>query len=533
MTAPPATPWTDVDEAPAPAPMEPSEAAQAVIGHMMVSGPLCVAVLGALDPADMPDPWSMAALQAIRQEATEDGVVDIVVVQAEMRALCPDADRKALNAYLVRALEAASLSSQSEGADVCRARCLHAVGYLRRLARQRAVGAAEAALLEARTLTDRRRAAAALERAERARDEVGIVESISALRWDLAEEMERPERPPAEELVERVFTRPSVNIVFGPSQSGKSYGLQQAMLDLIGGGGAWYGHEALQIRPASTRFGGEPDRVLWVFGSEDTTDRVLRRARTIWTQGPHREKPVPAGRYVVRTPPPGVLLGTESGTRWLAEAVASDKPSVLVCDTIASLTDPSSMSSDKAECVGPFLRAFHALRDRAGVTSFLVHHTRKGGADPRRTTEEKADSMLGSQAWRALADGVFLVQTIDGNMDRIALKSIKGKDLTRQMLPCVSRMGPAGRIEAAEDDAADWEAQEAAQEAPGSRGRPRRDLGAELAAEIRSRGRLDVREAARALGLSEGRWRAERARVTDELLGLGYPVVSGAWVSGG
>lgn len=348
------------------------------------------------------------------------------------------------------------------------------------------------------------------------------------------------DRPPLPEpIIERLLPRRSVCVLFGAPSSGKTWSLANACADLIMGGGCFVGDDRLQIRPYSTRYGGDPDVVLWIYGSEDTAEDIVGRMLDAVASGPHAGKEIPRGRLHVVTPPHELTLDTSEGMEWVLRTADQVRATVVVLDTVASLCDLDV--SDNGE-VRTFMRRAHRLRDSGdeGRVVVLVHHTRKAGTDPRASLGgSKADSMMGSQAWRALSDQVILVDAVDGRTDgEVTVRSFKSKRLGPDVLRATRVTMPAGqsRFRALEEgeDASTLEGDaKAHEEALRSRGggRPRRDYVAELAEAVEARGRLPVDEAPAVLSVSVSRWRKVRDEVIRGLAHAGFPVVSGVFVT--
>lgn len=248
--------------------------------------------------------------------------------------------------------------------------------------------------------------------------------------WDLADFLDE-EIAAADELVEGLFTRPSVNMVFGPSGSGKSWWLLALVLD-IATGPAWRPH--CLDRPVHAR---AQDAVLWVFGSEDTEARVKYRAQKVHRSGPAGDAEHAPGTFRAQALPPEVgNLDSDAGCAWLRTRIEQTGATVVVVDTVGSTT---SLDATKGPEVKPWLRRLHALRDELGVTVFLVHHTRKKPPDARSRSMlgGLADSMLGAQEWRSMTDGCVLVDCDDGQptldpvrgTGGVTFRVVKGKDV--------------------------------------------------------------------------------------------------------
>lgn len=143
---------------------------------------------------------------------------------------------------------------------------------------------------------------------------------------------------------------------------------------------------------------------------------------------------VPDGLFTFATPPDGVALGTPAGWRWISELLDRLKPTILVLDTIASLTGESIDASDAGDVV-PFMRHLHDLRDKRSLVIFGLHHTRKQGNDAKSSQAQKADAMLGSQAWRSMSDAVLMLDAQEGDTTDVSVKLVKTKDLDQPAPP--------------------------------------------------------------------------------------------------
>lgn len=365
---------------------------------------------------------------------------------------------------------------------------------------------------------------AALEDLRAAQERRAAIDSGAATRpvgsRDLTELFAAGAPPPADVLVERLIARPGVTIVFGASGSGKSYALKAAMLDLVMGGGAFAGVESFQIRPRSTRFGDDPDVVLWVFGSEDTEARIHRRALEVFSSGPHAGKQLAPGRFRVASPPPGVCLGSREGIRWLDRQIAHARASVVILDTIQSLTS-ATIEANRGDQVARWMSDLHRLRDKHQAVILPVAHTSKTPGDAK-SPRTKADSLLGSQAWRALADGLVMIDAPDGDASQAIVRVLKGKDIDDPPPPTrIAFDGAAKRFHEALDDAPPPH--------PEMRpGRPPAILIGDILA-LRDGHPDGVRWTAipALIGASKSTWYDRRAGIQDELLALGHVVVGG------
>jgi len=394
-----------------------------------------------------------------------------------------------------------------------------ATEVVRRLARTRREREAAKALLLAKTESDRASALIALRHADRpARNAV----SPDAWEWDFAKVHAEEEPAPPDEFIERMIVRPSVNVMFGPPSSGKSWALLNSCLDAVHGGGCFADVEMLQIRPRVSKFGGDPESCLWVFGSEDTERRMRSRTRTSYRNGPHHDKDPAEGRFTFTTPPADLLLNHAAGQRWLEQKIARLRPSILVLDTVASLTG-ESLDVNKAEQVGPWLKWLHRLRDVYGLIVWIVHHTRKGGQDPKSAGGAKADAMLGAQTWRSLSDAVVMLDAIDGDTAKVTLRVVKAKDIDAPPPALHLTLDPeSARFRELLED-------EAAPERPRNRGGRAAKVTTAAVLALRSShpDGIDWSAMPEKLGAGRSTWFRERGPIQDELSSLGHVVVGG------
>lgn len=334
---------------------------------------------------------------------------------------------------------------------------------------------------------------------------------------------EEPEAKP-ENLVEGLITRPGIVILFGASGSGKSYAAMALGLDLVGGGGCFCGADGLQIVSRSDRLG-EPDRVLWVYGTEDPRRRIKERARELWATGPHGHKPLAPTRFKMASPG-ARCLGTAEGLAWLRREVESSKATVVFLDTIQSLTQ-ATLDPSNGQDVARWLSALHRLRDDFGCVIIPVCHTSKTPTDSR-TMRGKADSLLGSQAWRALSDGVVMLDCPDGDASLGTLRMIKGKDVDDPPRPMRVSMDPdTKRFYPADED------EEGnvipASERRDARGGRKADYGARdvLALRAEHPAGIEWEKVGKLLGMSRSNWSRRRQVLQDDLLRAGCVVVGG------
>lgn len=337
--------------------------------------------------------------------------------------------------------------------------------------------------------------------------------------WDLADAIAAAEEPPVDEFVARLFPRPSLNLVFGPPSSGKSWAFMALLLDAVcHGGGSFLGADELSIQSTVN------DRALWVFGAEDTDARVRRRLRCLW-RGNHAEPP-PQGLFTYATPPAGVLLNTPEGWKWLENLIVTKSITLLALDTVASLT-PGTLDVNKAEQVAPFMGKLLELRARHNLVLFALHHTRKASTELRKALVSHADSMLGAQTWRALADGCLMLDSQDGDTSKVTVRCVKAKDIDEPPPSfSVTLERPSARFRPLEDD-----------ETPPERlpahtsGRPQK-LSAQSVLDLRPKFPHGIPwnqpSICSALDLSRRSWFNHRERVSNDLLALGCVVISGS-----
>lgn len=347
------------------------------------------------------------------------------------------------------------------------------------------------------------------------------VETVASS-WDFADLAIEEDDPPPDEFVSRLFVRPSFNLVFGPPQAGKSWAVMALCLDAVMGGGNFLGCEELYIKPLRDLRDGKPERVLWVFGTEDTRARVKRRLKTLHASGPHAGKDIPRGSFIVASPPDGASLHTPAGWRWLVAKVKATEATILVLDTIASLTG-STLDVKKDEQVVPFMTQVNRLRSELGLIVFGLHHTRKGSSDAKKGSESKADAMLGSQAWRALSEGVLMLDALDGDTSKVKAISVKAKDIDRPLPPVlVTLESPSGRFRQLDED-----------ETPAEREQVRSGRQSKCSVDnvltLRRKHPDGVlwREIREKLDIPDGTWKNHSSRLQSDLLAKDHVVIEG------
>lgn len=355
--------------------------------------------------------------------------------------------------------------------------------------------------------------------------EEGQTTPVAASSWDMAALRNEPPEPEARQFVHRLFVRPSVNIIFAPAQSGKSWAIKGLCVDAVTGGGKFLGCEDLDIFPLRDDFKTDPppqERVLWVFGNEDTKARVRRRTENL-LQG----RELPHGRFVIATPPGALSLHLEEGWRWLLEQIELHQPSILVFDTLTSLCGHTLDINDNFE-VARFMNRVNALRDQKQLVVFIIHHSKKGTDDPKKTRGEKADSMIGASALRSLADGVLNMAAKDGNTQDITVVSIKAKDIPNPIPSFrVCLENPSARFRVLEDDEAAPEREAVATK---TGGRPAK-FSADAVLALRPRFEAGIAWQSSiicdALEIGTSTWGARREDVLNDLIRRGCCLVDG------
>lgn len=408
------------------------------------------------------------------------------------------------------------------------ANAVHYARIVRTLSLERRLLAAASAHRQATIEHGNGLAAAAFERLTQAREELERFQRAEtaaprATSWDFADLAREGPAPPPVEFVSRLFVRPSLNMVFGPAQAGKSWAIMALLLDAVLGGGCFLGGDELQILPLRELRDGKDEVALWVFGNEDTKDRVRSRLQTLLASGPHAGKDVPPGRFIIASPPPGVAMNSPSGWRWLEGKIAETKATLVAMDTVASLCG-ASLDVNKAEQVGPFMGRLLDLRERLNLVVFLLHHTRKGSQDQKRNVGSHADAMLGAQTWRALSEACLMFDGKDGDTAEVHVRSVKAKDVARPIPPLRATLDPqTARFRPLDEDEAPPE-----REKTGHGGRPSR-CSAENVFALRGDfpDGLPWSDVARLLGVPDKTLGNNAARLKGDLIDQGCAIIDG------
>lgn len=498
----------------APSALYDTEAEIAVLGSMILDRDAYRAIAEIVQPSHFYHGPHADVFRAIDRLAQDDEAIDATLLAAAMRK-AGTLDRVGGTAFIVRIMQSVPTVANAT----------HYATLVRDLAKKRdLIAAADRYAAAARNGTEAAEWKTLAEVREKLTKDDGEPEKPDYPRFDLATQLLLPPPPPPVQLVERVFTRPSVNVVFGPAGSGKSFMLLQTMLDLVMGGGAFCGFEEYQILAPATPTGSfEPaktDKCLWIYGSEDSSQRMDIRSRKTFGSGPHYDKPAPADRFVYVTPPPGIFLGDDPGWKWLDAVIALEAPTVMVLDTVGSLVS-DSVDGSRNDHVTTFLRHFHRYRDNLGISTFCVNHSRKGGNDPKKFKESAADSMLGAQAWRAQSDGLLLVHALDGDTEHALIRCLKSKDIERpipHLAVCLNK--DIGRFEPRDPD------EESVPDRPAGRP-PKCSTNAVLALRALHPAGVSWDSLWTLLGCAERTWNNNRKTIQSELLTRGHTVVGG------
>ena len=327
------------------------EAEIAVLGSMILEPDAIRIVLEILTAADFYRGPHADLFRVLDEMAQDDEAIDLLLLRKRLqdKGLL---DRIGGTSFLSRVMATVPTSANAA----------HYARIVRDLSRRRDVVVASARFEAASRKEDASAEWAALEMARRRLAESlrGEEDERPLILDDAADMMEEPEEGPPESLIERLIVRPGVVILFGASGSGKSWALMAGLYDLVHGGGAFCGVEGFQIKARTTRFGDEPDRVLWVYGSEDNRRRIKRRIRTCGQHGPHAGKTLGSGLFMPTSVPEGACLASPKGLAWLRRAIEQTKATVVVLDTIQSLV--SSIDTNKGELVAPFILSARVAR---------------------------------------------------------------------------------------------------------------------------------------------------------------------------
>lgn len=358
-----------------------------------------------------------------------------------------------------------------------------------------------------------------LAKARAALDEFEHAPKAEVVAQDFAVTVDDPDPPAPPMFIDRLIVRDSLNIFFGPPASGKSWSMMSLGLDAVTTGGTLFGSEELRIRIPED---GREEVVLWIYGSEDNSARILRRLKKLHGKG-DPNYPLRPGKFLYQTPPDGVLLHLEQGWRWLTALIEKYKPTVLVLDTIASLTAGLLNVRDEGEVL-PFMQRLLRIRTKHRVTILAGHHTSKPAKDESRSTASKASSMLGSQAFLSLTEGCFMVEAKDGDTSNATFRCVKTKDVENPI--------PALRISLDRDTGRfqmlDEEEQAPAREVVTKKmGRPARDYATELEAIIAKEGYVHTSLIPKVLGIEPSTWGNHRVRVCNTLSDRGYVILEG------
>lgn len=229
--------------------------------------------------------------------------------------------------------------------------------------------------------------------------------------------------PPVDELIAGVLARGGVNVIYGPSGSCKSWAAMDLALAAVSGAGMFVGLDEAQV---TLPHDGKPDRVLWLYGSEDSRRRVKSRFLALAAHHPMADLSAIATR-------PCPDLDSPSGLARLRRLIAVHEATIVFVDTVSSAT---SLDLGDATVVKPFITALQRINDDTGAMINLLHHARKASSD-KTFNPHAADNLLGSVQWRNLCAGIILVHAQDGDVGvqgrGIDIVVVKSKDLDKQM----------------------------------------------------------------------------------------------------
>lgn len=396
MTAP-REPWESAP-GPRPTPSEPivdpltgtvpggkPDAEVAVLAGALLDADACAALLERGDEGWFTHPHRAAVFRAIRhaREDTPLNGVDVIAVRENLRSL----DVAGAASTLARILEHPPIGTHwSVSLDICdRATHERQIEKLRNILARTDPGPQQDMVID--RLQQLREVAPG-----------SAAEQVDTLADFIAEDPE----PPVDELISGVLARGGVNLLFGPSGSGKSWAALDLALAATAGAGHFCGIEEAEIRP---REDGSTERVLWLYGAEDNRRRVKTRMLALT---PHHSMARP--EHIAARP--CFDLDSPAGIARVRALILQLKSTLVFVDTVSSAT---TLNLSKEEVVKPFLTALLRVADSTGVTFVLVHHTRKAGKDVA-FNPYALDNMLGSGQWRNLASGIILVHGEDGDI---------------------------------------------------------------------------------------------------------------------
>ena len=410
--------------------LEDLESELVVVGELILAKPPeARSIFAILRDTDFRFPSSRFLFQAARDVLERDGAIDSALVRSEIAARNGHTPKTA-SADLLTAMSAAVSTANLKLHAKALAK-LRALDDIQTASRRIGYAASPTGRETAKlALAD---AEARLQQVEEWRDEAETPAPTEEV-WDLAEALTRDPPDPPEELVEGLITRPSVNLIFGPPSSGKSWAAMHLAILAAYGAGNYLGNPDTPVFPHRTTDGAIDERVLWIFGSEDNQRRIELRLRRLISADPVSGWAPARGVFSYKTPVPGLHLGTKDGREWVTRLLDKTKPTILALDTIASLTGDAIDSYDPKDVV-PFMGWLHELRDSRQLTILGLHHTRKEAPDGKKSSASKADTMLGTQAWRSMADSCMMIDAKDGDTDDVTCRLVKSKDIDRPTKP--------------------------------------------------------------------------------------------------
>jgi hypothetical protein len=211
-----------------------------------------------------------------------------------------------------------------------------------------------------------------LQRTERAqakgrRDADGEAPLVRRLDYVLADDLDDSDQTFDDELIERVVGRNSMGVLYGDSNSGKTF-LAIDMGAAVARGGPWLGNN---VAPG-----------LVVYLATEAAASVCMRLRAY-----RRAHRVAVPGFVIVKSPVNLYDGAADVTAVLAlieqlEAQHGDKVALIIADTLARIS--AGANENSGEDMGVVLKHADAIRSATGATFLWIHHTGKDAAKGMR-----------------------------------------------------------------------------------------------------------------------------------------------------
>ena len=216
------------------------------------------------------------------------------------------------------------------------------------------------------------------------------------------------EREPLQYVIEGVFARASLNVVYGAPGSLKSMILADACV-CVAGGHKWL--EALPVDKAEqgATFATKQAAVLWIDydnGTRRTDERFDALARV-------RNIPEDAPLHYVSMATPWIDASNENAVKSLATLIESLQAELVVIDNLGLITGEVEENSAQMSQVMGNLRW---LAEESKAAIVVIHHQRKGSNDKARAGE----SLRGHSSIEAALDLALMVERKQ-NTDQIAV----------------------------------------------------------------------------------------------------------------